>query len=433
MSLFSTWERIFRAGSRSRRCPRILAGAFAAWAMCAAVGRADTVTEWNAIMQATVTVSPSNPNLQTRWGAIVQLAVYEAVNSITGDFEPYLGTFTAPADASLDAAVIVAAHETLVGLRPTVAASLELDTVRDAALAAIPDGAEKEAGIAAGEAAAAAMLALRVDDGWDAPVTYAQEPAPGIWQPLAGQTPVVPGWGEVVPFALIHGSQFRLAPPPGLHTRKYAAAYNEVKLLGSLDSTARPQDRTNVARLYAVASPVQVWNSAARQASAAQGLTLPQNARLFARLAMAMADAAIAGWDTKYHYNFWRPQAAIRGGDNDGNDRTERDPDWLPLISTPAHPSYASGHATVSGAAHAVLRREFGKDGHAVVISHSSLPDIVLHYTAWEEITSDIDDARIYGGIHFRFDQEFGAKQGHAVGIYVLENYLRTQEEIEEE
>jgi hypothetical protein len=433
MSLFAALARIPREKSSGNRRPRILAGALAVWALVAALGRADTVTEWNAIMQTTVTTSPSNPNLQTRWGAIVQLAVYEAVNSITGDFEPYLGTITAPADASLDAAVIVAAHETLVGLRPTVAESLELNDVRDAALAGIPNGAEKEAGIAAGAAAAAAMLALRVDDGWDAPVTYSQEPAPGIWQPLAGQTPVVPGWGEVVPFALIHGSQFRLAPPPGLHTRKYAAAYNEVKLLGSSNSTLRPQDRTNVALLYAVASPVQVWNSAARQASAAQGLTLPQNARLFARLAMAMADAAFAGWDTKYHYNFWRPQAAIRGGDTDGNDWTESDPDWLPLISTPAHPSYASGHATVSGAAHAVLRREFGKDGHAVVISHSTLPDIVLHYTAWEEITADIDDARIYGGIHFRFDQDFGAKQGHAVGIYVLENYLRTQEEIEEE
>jgi hypothetical protein len=408
----------------------LLAGIVVAGAFGAREAHADTVTEWNAIMESAVTAAPSNPVIQTRWGAIVQLAVYEAVNSITGDYDPYLGTIDAPEGASLDAAVIMAAYDTLAGLRPTVVASLGLDTVRDAGLAAIADGDAKEDGIAVGQAAAAAVLALRAADGSAAVAVYDEEPGPGVYQPLPGQTPALPAWGLVTPFALVDGSQFRLPPPPGLHTRKYADAYNEVKLLGSVNSAFRPLDRTNVAKLYNAASPVQIWNSAARQASAAQGLTLSQNARVFARLGMAMGDAAIACWDTKYHYDFWRPQAAIRGGDTDGNDLTERDPDWLPLIATPAHPSYASGHATVSGAAAAVLRRAFGKDGHAITISHSSLPSIVLNYTAWEQITDDIDDARIYGGIHFRFDQDFGAKQGHAVGVFVLENYLRSDEEI---
>ena len=381
-------------------------------------------------MESAVSTAPSNPVLQTRWGAIVQLAVYKAVNSITGEYEPCLGTIDAPEGASLDAAVIMAAYDTLAGLRPTVVASLGLEAVRDVGLAAIADGDAKDNGIAVGQAAAAAMLALRATDGWDAPATYSEEPGPGVFQPLPGQGAALPGWGLVTPFALADGSQFRLPAPPGLHTRKYADAYNEVKLLGSVNSAFRPLDRTNVAKLYNAASPVQIWNSAARQASAAQGLTLSENARVFARLGMAMADAAIACWDTKYHYDFWRPQAAIRGGDTDGNDRTEADPDWLPLLTTPAHPSYASGHATVSGAAAAVLRRAFGKDGHAVTISHPSFPDIVLNYTAWEQITADIDDARIYGGIHFRFDQERGAHQGHAVGVYVVENYLRSEEEI---
>jgi hypothetical protein len=408
----------------------LLAGIVVACALGARQAQADTVTEWNAIMESVVSTAPSNPVLQTRWGAIVQLAVYEAVNSITGEYEPYLGTIDAPEGASLDAAVIMAAYDTLAGLRPTVVTSLGLEAVRDAGLAAIPDGDAKDDGIAVGQAAAAAMLALRAGDGWDAPATYSEEPGPGVFQPLPGQSAALPGWGLVTPFALADGSQFRLPAPPGLHTRKYADAYNEVKLLGSLNSAFRPLDRTNVAKLYNAASPVQIWNSAARQASAAQGLTLSENARVFARLGMAMADAAIACWDTKYHYTFWRPQAAIRGGDTDGNDLTEADPDWLPLLGTPAHPSYASGHATVSGAAAAVLRRAFGKDGHAVTISHPSFPDIVLNYTAWEQITADIDDARIYGGIHFRFDQERGAHQGHAVGVYVVENYLRSEEEI---
>jgi hypothetical protein len=141
---------------------------------------------------------------------------------------------------------------------------------------------------------------------------------------------------------------------------------------------------------------------------------------------MAMGDAQIAAYDTKYHYNFWRPQAAIRGGGLDGNRQTAADPGWLPLIATPAHPSYASGHANSSGAARAVLERAFGKGGHAITLTNPGLPGIVLNYTAWEQITDDVDDARIYGGIHFRFDQEAGALQGRQVGSYILRNYLRS-------
>ncbi|MGN6136987.1 MAG: vanadium-dependent haloperoxidase [Aureliella sp.] len=407
-----------------------MAGMLVACAFGSSQMRADTVTQWNVIMEATVTAAPSNPVIQTRWGAIVQLAVFEAVNSITGDYEPYLGAIDAPEGASIEAAAIVAAYDTLAGLRPTVVASFGLEAIRDADLAAIADGDAKDNGIAVGQAAAAAMLALRAADGSTAVATYDEEPGPGVFQPLPGQSAFLPGWGMVTPFALADASQFRLPPPPRLNTGKYANAYNEVKLLGRIDSPYRSQDRTDVARLYAAASPVQIFNSAARQVSAAQELTLSQNARLFAQLGMAMADAAIACWETKYTYDFWRPQAAIRAGDIDGNNHTQADPEWLPLITTPAHPSYASGHATVSGAAVAVLRHTFGKGGHAITISHSSLPGIVLNYTAWEQMTADVDDARIYGGIHFRFDQDFGAKQGHAVGMVVLENTLRSEQEI---
>jgi hypothetical protein len=392
--------------------------------------RADTVTDWNAIMVQTVTTAPTNPVYQTRWGAIVQLAVFEAVNAIEGDYEPYLGVVAAPPWASPDAAVIAAAHRTLTTLRPASAPGL--DILRAAALATIPDGPEKDAGIAAGEDAAAAMLLVRANDGWDAVVPYTPGTEPGDWQPTppAFAPAFLPHWGQVTPFGLEEGSQFRLPPPPALHTGKYASDYNEVKLLGSLNSPFRPQDRTNVAKFYAAASPVQVFNSAARQVSADQGKTLSENARIFGRLAMAMADAAIACWESKYHYSFWRPVTAIQNGDLDGNGRTERDPDWLPLITTPAFPSYASGHATVSGAAREVLERAFGKDGHDVTLTHPGAPGIVLEYTAWDEITDDIDDARIYGGIHFRFDQEAGSHQGRQVGRYILHYFLRSPDEI---
>jgi len=396
--------------------------------------RADTVTDWNKIMQDTVVASggtpASNPNHQTRWGAIVQLAVFEAVNSIDRSYEPYIAYLDAPPEASLDAAVIVAAHDTLVALRPLSAATL--DGLRDTALAAIDNGPAKEAGKAVGAAAAAALLALRAGDGWDDDVPYTPGTEPGDWQPTSSTPPVLPGWGLVTPWGLESGSQFRLPAPPALQTEKYAAAYNEVKLLGRIDSTFRPQDRTDVARFYASASPVYVFNTAARQVSAAQGLSLTENAQVFALLAMAMADASIAAWDTKYHYSFWRPQTAIRNGDIDGNPLTVADPEWLPLITTPAHPSYASGHATVSGAARAVLERIFGKDGHDVELSHASVPGVVLDYTAWDEITDDVDDARIYGGIHYSFDQEKGAHQGRQVGRYILRNLLRSAAELED-
>ena len=294
--------------------------------------------------------SATNPHYQSRWGAIVQLAVFEAVNSITGDYEPYLGVIDAPSWASPEAAAIAAAHATLVTLRP--GSNVTLDPLRTASLAAIPEGPEKEAGILVGENAALAMLLFREDDGWDAVVPYTPGTNPGDFQIVPpATTALLPHWGQVDPFGLFEGSQFRLPAPPALHTGLYAQDYEEVKLLGSLNSPFRPQHGTDVARFYAVASPVQVWNSAARQASAAQGMTLSENARIFALLAMAMGDASIAAWDTKYHYNLWRPLTAIRNGDLDGNPLTEADPTWVPLLTTPAHPTYASGHATVSGAA----------------------------------------------------------------------------------
>src|SRR5262245_19579081 len=227
--------------------------AFALAGATPSAARADAVTDWNVIMQATVTAPPTTPFFQARWGAIVQLAVFEAVNSIEGDYEPYLGIIDAPAGASPDAAAIAAAHRTLVTLRPGSAAAL--DAARVASLAAIPDGPAKDAGIAVGEDAATAMLLLRADDGSVEAVTapYTLRSNPGDWQPTPPllAPAFLPGWGQVTPFGLREGSQFRSAPPPALHTGKYANDYNEVQLVGRIDSLARPQDRTNVALFFA--------------------------------------------------------------------------------------------------------------------------------------------------------------------------------------
>jgi hypothetical protein len=389
----------------------------------AGAAHADPVTDWNAIMQATV--APANPFVQTRSAAIVQLAVFEAVNAIVGDYEPYLGTIIAPPGASPDAAAVAAAHRALVALHPASAPAL--DVFRAQSLSAIPDGPAKDFGIAVGVAAADAMLLLRVDDGSNAIVPYTPGTEPGDWQPTppAFLPALLPGWGQVTPFGIECGAQFRSSPPPAIHTGKYARDYNEVKAVGAVDSTVRPQDRTNVARFYAVVLVLPVWNDAARQASAAQGKTLSENARIFAVLAMAICDGLISSMETKFHYNYWRPVTAIRAGETDGNDKTDPDPAWLPLVVTPPFPSYPSNHASGSNSARAVLDRVYGKDGHDVTLTSPLVPGVVLNYTAWEQITDDIDDARIYGGIHFRFDQEAGSRQGRQVGKYILRNHLR--------
>jgi hypothetical protein len=391
----------------------------------AGLARADVVLDWNAIM--TTTIAGENPFAQTRFAAITQVAVFEAVNAITGDYEPYLGTISAPSGASAEAAVVAAAHRVLENYVPSSAAIL--DAARAGALAAIPDGQAKDDGISVGEAAAAAMIANRASDGSAPPQFYTPPSAnPGEWQPTPG-CPAAGGillhWRNVTPFGVQSSDQFRPGPPPALASGKYTSDYNEVKRVGALDSTERPQDRADVARYFAVASALHVWDQALRQVSAAEGTSLSENARAFALLNMAIADGLISVMETKYHYVFWRPITAIRAGDVDDNPRTEPDPVWTPFIATPCFPSYPSAHASGSNAARTIAEKIFGGGPHDITLSHPAVPDVTLHYTRFRQITDDIDDARVYGGIHFRFDQEVGGRLGRRVGSYVYGNNLR--------
>jgi hypothetical protein len=385
------------------------------------VAKADPVTDWNSIMQTTV--ASSNAFIQARNGAIVQLAVFEAVNTITEKYSPYLGTISAPSGASPEAAAIAAAHRTLITLYPANTAAL--DAAEAISLAALPDGQSKTDGISVGEAAAAAILALRANDGAANIVPYTPGTDPGDWQPTppAFAPALLPGWGKVTTFGILNGAQFRLPPPPVLGSARYARDFNEVKLVGDVNSGVRPQSRTDVAHFYIIAA-VQVYNPAARQVSTAQNKTLSQNAHDFALLAMGICDGLISSMETKYYYNRWRPVTAIRMADTDGNPNTEPSTSWLPLISTPPFPSYPSAHASAGGAARRILERTYGKDGFLVTLTSPTAPNVTLHYTAWKQITDDIDDARIFGGIHFRYDQKGGAQQGWNVGSYILETQL---------
>ena len=394
--------------------------------------RADAVLDWNTVMLNTLT--SQNPFAQARFAAITQLAVFEAVNAITHDYKPYLGTITAPRGASAEAAAVEAAYRVLITYFPGAATSL--DAARTASLAAIPDSPAKTAGLIVGENAAAAMIALRSADGSGTPAFYLPtSSSPGQWQLTPSCSPAggtFLHWRNLTPFGIQRSDQFRSDPPPTLTSNKYTTSYDEVKEVGDINSTERPADRTDVARFYALVSPVFTFNPAANQVATARGSTLSENAHTFALLNMAISDAAISVFETKYHYTFWRPETAIRAGGVDGNPNTDPDPGFVPLITTPCFPSYPSAHGTLSNSARAVLEHTFGSGRQSITLSTSALPGVILHYTKFSQITDDISDARVYGGIHFRFDQEAGSRQGRQVGKYVYEHNLRSLHDAEE-
>jgi hypothetical protein len=396
-----------------------------------AVAKADVVLDWNLIAVNTAIANGQTPFAQARYAAIVQLAVFEAVNAITGDYRPYLGSIVAPHGASAGAAAIQAAYRVLSTYFPASASML--GTARANSLALIPDGQAKSDGIATGDAAASAMIALRANDGSSPAQFKIPGPAvPGEWQATAS-CPIVNGiavgtffqWQNITPFGIPSVSEFLLDPPPALASNEYAKDYNEVMTVGSLNSTERPQDRADVAVFYANSSPTLIINQAARQVAQEGSHSLSENARAFALINMAINDGAVASFFNKYHYNFWRPETAIRAGDTDGNRKTDPDPNFVPFIVTPCFPSYPSNHGSLSNAGAEVLRRLYGEAGHAITLSNPAVPNIVLQYGSFRQITDDISDARVYGGIHFRFDQVAGARLGRAIGTAVYKINLR--------
>ena len=389
--------------------------------------QADEVLQWNEIAMATLDANRVNPFEAARVTAIVHTAVFEAVNAVTGRYEPYLWTVSSPRGASPDAAAVAAAHAVLVHYYPASAAAL--DAHRASSLAAIDNGQAKTDGIAVGLNAAAATIAHRLNDGSTPPRFFLpSSAAPGEWQttpscPSAGG--ILLHWQDVAPFGIKTSSQFRSMPSPALTSLRYAKDFREVKAVGAAVSTARPDRLTTVARFYNAYLAAAVWNSVARQLAVAKRTSLSYNARAFALLNMAISDGLVSSMETKYFYRFWRPETAIHEADIDGNPATKPDDTFVPLIMTPCFPSYPSAHASGSYAGQRVIERLFGWVTHRLVLSTPALPGVTLTYTDLASITDDIDNARIYGGIHFRFDQQAGRRQGRAVGDYVVEHHLR--------
>jgi hypothetical protein len=413
----------------------------------------DAVLAWNANAgEAAVAacISPvGDPLHESRMYAMTHVAIHDALNAIDLRSRPYAFHGAAGPLASPDAAVAAAARNVLVTLigqlpeppvpqacRDAGIASVEADYT--AALAAIPDGPAETQGVEVGAAAAAAILALRADDGSDTLLLdfdYPRGTEPGEYQFTSPDLPFAfaPGWGDVTPFVLHSSSQFHVRPPYRLTGKKYAADFNEVKRLGSTTSTERTTEQTQIALFWVESSPL-AWNRIARTVSADQGTDLWGNARLFGLLNMALADGYVGTFEVKYELNFWRPITAIRAADTDGNPDTDFDATWTPLVTTPPIPEHDSGHSVEGGVAAQVLRRFFGTDQVSFENCSMTLPagstctdasPLSRSYTSFTQAAAENGLSRILVGFHFRNAVEQGIKHGTRIGDRAFRLFLR--------
>jgi hypothetical protein len=417
-----------------RLCPILAAVAI----MLAGATRAtaDAVLDWNDIaVQTLLAAAPPRPG-PVGWLdlAIVQAAVYDAVQAIDRRFEPYHVEIPG-ASGSPEAAAASAAHDVLVTIFPGQGASLDIayhDYLFNNGLA------EDDPGVAVGQEAAAGILALRADDGRvpnPLPPPFVGGTNPGDWRPTPSFQPgpppsfapmAAPWLGAVPTFTIKGGDQYRPKPPPPLNSKRYAQAYNEVKALGSLTGSARTPEQTALAVFYP-GNTFITFHRALRDIAGAHLDNIGDRARLLALSDLAMADAVITCWDSKRHFAFWRPLSAIQEGNNDGNPATIGDPAWQPFLNTPNYPDYTSGFNNIVGALTRTLALFFGTDHMAFTVTTTNplANPQTRTYQRFSDMTQDAVNVRIYHGIHFRFADEEGRKQGRHVAQWTFGHFLR--------
>jgi len=413
--------------------------------------RADEVTDWNQTLFRSIVIAGSSPLNTSRIGALVQAAVFDAVNGIDRRYPPIHVAPNAPAGASRRAAAVQAAYVTIGkhfgtgGLFTTTQQSI-LNARRDVALAliAVDEGSAAVAsGVAWGQQVADAIWAWRSTDGFNLlPPIFTGGTAIGQWR----QTPNAPAAGTSSPgvgypqffnmptWSGAASSQFDPGPPPDISSARYLADFNETKTMGSQNSPLRTTDQTVGALFWNSSTAGYLWNHVAVSLLDARNRdrndaspgnknnTLLENARLLAALNLAMADGAIGCWTAKYTYVFWRPITAIR--EDDGNPATTPDPGWAPLFATPAHPEYPSGHSCVSGAAATVLKAEFGNKIPFTMESDTMI-GVTRQFNGFKQALEDVKNARIFAGIHFRTATEAGTTLGAGMANYVLEHLFQ--------
>jgi hypothetical protein len=388
------------------------------------------VLEWNQLLQSTLP-APGNPGTP-RFYAMMHIAMFDAINAIEREFEPYRVRLRPGAGGPPDAAAAQAAHDVLVALNPSAAATY------DAALAA--DLGDRNSGFVRrgaeiGARVAKEILAWRQNDGWVVSQfpPYSEPLLPGRWQPTppANAAATFTHLQHAAPMAALSATQFLPPPPPSLTSARYAADLNEVKLLGKSDSTARTDEQTTIARLWSAVGTTtgffSVWNNMARDVVEARNLSLVETARVFVLVNVSIHDALQTTQASKFVYGVWRPVTAIRAADTDLNAATDPDPAWLPLITTPPYPAYAGNLATIGASAARALQLACGTNDIAVAVTwkgFGGLPDLTRHFEGFWAAAEEEAMARIYGGIHYRFDQEAGQQVGRSVAEFVFANFM---------
>jgi len=384
--------------------------------------KADVITDWNqtaieAMKVANVGGAPAQRNL-----ALMHVAMSDAVNSVQHKYALYAPGGMAAPGASPEAAAAAAARTVLLQQVPSQKALI--DQAFEASTKDIPDGAAKKDGIALGEKCASAVLAERAADGTAAPDTYRPITTPGVWIPTT--PPLSAEYAHAKPWVMKSADQVRPPPPPDLKSALYARDYNETKDMGGAKSTKRTPEQTAAVKFWSQLNFVPGWQEVARQLSAEKKLSLADNARLFALLNMGIANTIITDWDAKFTYNFWRPVTAIRNGDQDGNDATERDAGWTPLNATPMHPEYPSAAGIIAGVSIGVLEAVFGpKPATAVVVTDQLDPKLQRRFANVQEVADEVVAVRVWGGIHFRNSLEVGYSMGRKIADFLAENALK--------
>ena len=387
-------------------------------AASAAPSGPNAVVIWNNNAQTAIyEVARQGPYVAPRSFAMVQGAVYDAVNAIAGTpYRPYLVSPRTHRGDSPDAAVATAAHRVLVSLFPDQAAGL--DTMYATSMAGIPAGRSKEGGVAVGTQAADAMIAARVNDGAFGPQTWTVGTAPGQWRPTPPAYASDGAWvGELRSFVIPRNDMFRTAGPPALTSRQYARDLNEVKAVGGTGSTVRTQDQTEAARWWHDRRLTE-WEIK-RQLAQTQHLSTLQTARMFAMADVANADSLIACFNEKKYWSFWRPVTAVQEASADGNPATTGDPAWMPLLVTPPFPDYTSGHTCSTSTIMTVLRAFFGRDDIAFS-AYSADSATTRSFPSFSAALDEVVEARVWGGVHFRTADEQGVRIGEGVAWYVL-------------
>lgn len=399
-----------------------------AWLASGGALAANPVVRWNGLALDAIRFANTPPPVASRNLAILHLAIFDAANGLGGPCVSYRPLWNAPSSGSVDAAIAAAANRVLRLSWPQFAYTFDAEL--SAQLLALPSGGFREAGVAWGRQVADSLLRERDFDGANLGVDYRASVGLGRWQPtpvLYGSA-LLPQWPGVRPFALARGDQFRPPAPPPLSSAEWATECNEVKALGAADSLVRTAEQTEIAWFWADAQGTQTppghWNDVAVQLAEARRLSLLETARLFALLNLALADAAIACWDAKYAYDWWRPITAIRAADTDGNPATSADRGWTPLISTPPFPEHVSGHSTFSAAAATVLSAFGGSDRFSFTLRSDGLFGVTRSFNRFSDAAVEAGLSRIYGGIHFQAANEGGQALGRAIGQFVTANYL---------